>query len=126
VVSVIEGVKHELHTGGDTEFLKYPEEILFDGVLAEGQFLGDLAHYQSITALYERLIALKAESAKPTNSVRPVNTPLRIAFIGGRGVIGKYSGIEGYYEEVGRRLADAGHEVTVYCRKPLHSGDENA
>jgi glycosyltransferase involved in cell wall biosynthesis len=26
------------------------------------------------------------------------------------------SGIEGYYEEVGRRLAEAGHDVTVYCR----------
>ncbi|HJT70950.1 MAG TPA: glycosyltransferase [Terriglobales bacterium] len=42
--------------------------------------------------------------------------PLRIAFIGGRGVIGKYSGIETYYEEVGSRLAEQGHEVTVYCR----------
>jgi glycosyltransferase involved in cell wall biosynthesis len=31
-------------------------------------------------------------------------------------VIGKYSGIEGYYEEVGGRLAATGHEVTVYCR----------
>lgn len=41
---------------------------------------------------------------------------LRIAFIGGRGVVGKYSGIEAYYEEVGKRLAARGHEVTVYCR----------
>lgn len=41
---------------------------------------------------------------------------LRVAFIGGRGVISKYSGIESYYEEVGKRLADMGHEVTVYCR----------
>jgi glycosyltransferase involved in cell wall biosynthesis len=41
---------------------------------------------------------------------------LRIALIGGRGVIGKYSGIEGYYEEVGSRLAAAGHDVTEYCR----------
>lgn len=41
---------------------------------------------------------------------------LRIAFIGGRGVISKYSGIETYYEEVGRRLAARGHELTVYCR----------
>ena len=28
----------------------------------------------------------------------------------------KYSGIETYYEEVGRRLAGAGHQVTAYCR----------
>ncbi|HEY1660168.1 MAG TPA: glycosyltransferase family 4 protein [Candidatus Sulfotelmatobacter sp.] len=41
---------------------------------------------------------------------------LRIAFIGGRGVVSKYSGIETYYEEVGKRLAAMGHEVTVYCR----------
>ena len=41
---------------------------------------------------------------------------LRIAFIGGRGVISKYSGIETYYEEVGARMAQKGHEVTVYCR----------
>ena len=40
---------------------------------------------------------------------------LRVAFIGGRGVIGRYSGLN-TYEEVGRRLAAAGHEVTVYCR----------
>jgi glycosyltransferase involved in cell wall biosynthesis len=41
---------------------------------------------------------------------------LRVAFIGGRGVISKYSGIEAYYEEVGARMAQMGHEVTVYCR----------
>ncbi len=41
---------------------------------------------------------------------------LRIAFIGGRGVVSKYSGIETYYEEVGERLAAMGHQVTVYCR----------
>jgi glycosyltransferase involved in cell wall biosynthesis len=41
---------------------------------------------------------------------------LRIAFIGGRGVISKYSGIETYYEEIGRRLTGMGHEVTAYCR----------
>jgi glycosyltransferase involved in cell wall biosynthesis len=43
-------------------------------------------------------------------------TKLRVAFIGGRGVISKYSGIETYYEEVGARMAQMGHEVTVYCR----------
>jgi glycosyltransferase involved in cell wall biosynthesis len=41
---------------------------------------------------------------------------LRVAFIGGRGVASKYSGIETYYEEVGKRLAAMGHEVTAYCR----------
>jgi glycosyltransferase involved in cell wall biosynthesis len=53
---------------------------------------------------------------------------LRIAFLGGRGVISKYSGIESYYEEVGKNLAAMGHEVTVYCRTyftppvPEHNG----
>jgi glycosyltransferase involved in cell wall biosynthesis len=41
---------------------------------------------------------------------------MRIAFIGARGVVGKYSGIETYYEEVGSRLVQFGHKVTVYCR----------
>jgi len=41
---------------------------------------------------------------------------LRIAFIGGRGVVSKYSGIETYYEEVGSRMAAKGHHVTIYCR----------
>jgi glycosyltransferase involved in cell wall biosynthesis len=41
---------------------------------------------------------------------------LRVAFIGGRGVVSKYSGIETYYEEIGKRLVGMGHEVTAYCR----------
>ncbi len=53
---------------------------------------------------------------------------LKIAFLGARGVIGTYSGIETYYEELGSRLAARGHEVTAYCRKyftpdlPSHRG----
>jgi hypothetical protein len=42
--------------------------------------------------------------------------PLRIAFIGGRGIVGKYSGVETCCEHVGRRLARRGHRVTTYCR----------
>jgi len=41
---------------------------------------------------------------------------MKIAFIGARGVVGKYSGIETYYEEIGSRLVQLGHHVTVYCR----------
>lgn len=43
--------------------------------------------------------------------------PLRIAFIGARGIGSAYSGIETYYEEVGTRLASYGHEVLAYCRR---------
>ena len=42
--------------------------------------------------------------------------PLRIAFIGARGIGASYSGIETYYEEVGSRLVKHGHKVVVYCR----------
>jgi glycosyltransferase involved in cell wall biosynthesis len=41
---------------------------------------------------------------------------LRIAFIGLRGVPASEGGIERHVEELGARLADRGHEVTVYCR----------
>ena len=95
-------------------------------------------HYQSLLTLYEGLIARKARQRSETalsfradssaklskrllhlrakKSVPADRRKLRIAFIGGRGVISKYSGIEAYYEEVGSRLAEMGHEVTVYCR----------
>ncbi|GGL87446.1 DUF1972 domain-containing protein [Nakamurella endophytica] len=42
--------------------------------------------------------------------------PLTIALIGTRGVPARYGGFETCVEEVGRRLADRGHHVTVYCR----------
>jgi len=43
--------------------------------------------------------------------------PLRIAFIGGRGIGSVYSGIETIYEEVGSRLVTYGHEVLAYSRR---------
>lgn len=95
-------------------------------------------HYQKLMALYERLAAKKAtrkstlvvtteEPPWARNRPHIVKEPqpianashprrLRIAFIGGRGVVSKYSGIETYYEEVGKHLIQMGHEVTVYCR----------
>jgi glycosyltransferase involved in cell wall biosynthesis len=95
-------------------------------------------HYERLLSLYESVVADKsnrsltrsltlkvlqssppphlssAGNQTPTTSRQPA--ALRIACIGGRGVISKYSGIETYYEEVGKRLAERGHEVTVYCR----------
>ncbi|WP_159611317.1 glycosyltransferase [Glutamicibacter sp. JC586] len=41
---------------------------------------------------------------------------LKIALIGTRGVPARYGGFETAIEEVGRRLAEEGHDVTVYCR----------
>ena len=68
-------------------------------------------HLEKLENLYEEL--------RPGNSRRRTlmnARPLRVAYIGGRGVGGKYSGIETYYEETGKRLARNGHEVTAYCR----------
>ncbi len=72
-------------------------------------------HYVALTRLYERLAPSpsKLDGQAIQLASKP---PLRIAFIGGRGVISKYSGIETCYEEIGKRLADMGHDVTVYCR----------
>lgn len=43
---------------------------------------------------------------------------LRIGFLGSRGVPARYSGFEVVVEELGSRLAQLGHEVTVYNRFP--------
>ena len=70
------------------------------------------AHYRALTRLYAQMRPWPRKSRKTI----PAAAPLRVAFIGGRGMVSKYSGIETYYEEVGKRLVDLGHEVTVYCR----------
>lgn len=41
---------------------------------------------------------------------------MQIAFIGTRGVPATYSGFETCVEQVGRRMVEGGHEVTVFCR----------
>ena len=93
-------------------------------------------HYRKLVSLYEavhqnnragsvgpaaakekpRRLSLHRFATTRNQSSGKRKLKLRVAFIGGRGVISKYSGIETYYEEVGQRLADMGHEVTVYCR----------
>jgi glycosyltransferase involved in cell wall biosynthesis len=97
-------------------------------------------HYRKLMALYERLVATKTAPGRKVTQIKATASPalapsisasdtanraipganpnrkLRVAFIGGRGVVSKYSGIEAYYEEVGQRLAQMGHEVTIYCR----------
>ena len=44
---------------------------------------------------------------------------LRIAILGSRGIPHTYSGYEAFAGEVGPRLVERGHEVTVYCRRGL-------
>ncbi|MCB0014105.1 MAG: glycosyltransferase [Anaerolineales bacterium] len=54
---------------------------------------------------------------------------MKIALLGTRGVPASYSGFETCVEQLGARLAERGHEVTVYCRnhhieydKPTYKG----
>ncbi len=46
---------------------------------------------------------------------------LKIALIGTRGVPARYGGFETCVEEVGKRLTQKGHQVTVYCRSSYYS-----
>jgi len=81
------------------------------------------AHYRALMRLYNQMRPWPGRTKKPA-TLPATAPPLRVAFIGGRGLVSKYSGIETYYEEVGKRLVDMGHDVTVYCRSyftPLQS-----
>ena len=42
---------------------------------------------------------------------------MRIAILGTRGIPARYGGFETLAEELSTRLAERGHEVTVYCRE---------
>ena len=54
-----------------------------------------------------------------------IKKKLSITLIGTRGVPANYGGFETCVEEIGKRLADKGHEVTVYCRKSYHGKEQN-
>jgi glycosyltransferase involved in cell wall biosynthesis len=74
-------------------------------------------HMDKLLALYRRLTSSKKRAPFPAAPEHPrPRRGVRVAFIGGRGLVSKYSGIESYYEQVGHELARRGHEVTVYCR----------
>jgi glycosyltransferase involved in cell wall biosynthesis len=73
------------------------------------------AHYRALMRLYTQMRPWPGK-VKKTGALPVTKPPLRVAFIGGRGMVSKYSGIETYYEEVGKRLVEMGHDVTVYCR----------
>ncbi len=70
-------------------------------------------HFLALTKIYENLAARRSP-VRVQQTAAPLSS--RVAFIGGRGVVGKYSGIETSYEEIGKRLAEKGHQVTAYCR----------
>ena len=59
----------------------------------------------------------------PQSTERTSNvTSMSIAMVGTRGVPARYGGFETAVDEVGRRLAAAGHRVVVYCRTPSDGG----
>jgi glycosyltransferase involved in cell wall biosynthesis len=45
---------------------------------------------------------------------------MKIALMGSRGVPANYGGFETCVEELGKRLADKGHDITVYCRNSYY------
>jgi glycosyltransferase involved in cell wall biosynthesis len=49
---------------------------------------------------------------------------VKIAIVGTRGIPNRYGGFEQFAEKVSSQFADRGHEVTVYCRKPFTSPDD--
>ena len=59
------------------------------------------------------------------SNVPGCDRPMRIALVGTRGVPARYGGFETAMEEVGRRLAARGHDVTVYCRNGNSGADRD-
>jgi glycosyltransferase involved in cell wall biosynthesis len=73
-------------------------------------------HMEKLLELYDRLTSARKLVSFPAPESPRSRRRVRVAFIGGRGLVSKYSGIESYYEQAGQELARLGHEVTVYCR----------
>ncbi|HKM85712.1 MAG TPA: glycosyltransferase [Terriglobales bacterium] len=132
-----------LYSDGDREQLAHSIGFLFDrpdltekmGAAARSRVKARHdpdQHLEKLFELYYRLTSSKkllSFAAAPGSPARPVlacwsgalepprpRRGVRVAFIGGRGLVSKYSGIESYYEQAGHELARLGHEVTVYCR----------
>jgi glycosyltransferase involved in cell wall biosynthesis len=122
------GVTGLLYPDGDREQLAHSIAFLFDrpdliqkmGAAARGRVQANHdpdQHMEKLLGLYSRLTSAKKLLSFPA-ALRPPRPrrSVRVAFIGGRGLVSKYSGVESYYEQAGHELARLGHEVTVYCR----------
>jgi glycosyltransferase involved in cell wall biosynthesis len=124
------GVTGLLYPDGDREQLAHSVGFLFDrpdliekmGAAARWRVKVNHdpdRHMDKLLELYDRLTsARKFFSFNVTAAPAPSRhrRGVRVAFIGGRGLVSKYSGIESYYEQAGHELARLGHDVTVYCR----------
>lgn len=121
------GVTGLLYSPGDRKQLAHCIRFLFDrpdliarmGTAARARLVArhdPEEHLQKLLAIYSRLRLAKRLAPLSAEPQACPRRSVRVAFIGGRGVVSKYSGIESYYEQVGRELACLGHDVTVYCR----------
>ncbi len=128
------GVTGLLYSDGDREQLAHSIEFMFSRPdLIEKMGAAARRHVKAkhdperqlekLLELYYRLTFTRRSFATSSVLSFPIGVEhprprrsVRVAFIGGRGVVSKYSGIESYYEQAGHELARLGHEVTVYCR----------
>src|ERR1700675_1171801 len=126
------GVTGLLYSDGDREQLAHSIQFLFDRpdlIQKMGSAGRDRVkkkqkpdqHKDKLLDLYHRLRSGERTSASKSGLIRRATErseprAVRVAFIGGRGLVSKYSGVESYYEQAGHELARLGHEVTVYCR----------
>ena len=134
---VSHGVTGLLYADGDREQLAHSIAFLFDrpdllakmGAAARErvrtrhdpeQYLEKLLNlYASLQSSkrpsYAESVSFNRPPARTKKTIAPRRS-IRVAFIGGRGVVSKYSGVESYYEQAGKELVQLGHDVTVYCR----------
>ena len=121
------GVTGFLYKAGDRDELAQSIGYLFDhpdfaqkvGVAARARVKArhdPEQHLQKLLKIYRRLSFSRTFLTFPAPPEPAPRRSVRVAFIGGRGIVSKYSGIESFYEQVGRELERLGHEVTVYCR----------
>ena len=122
------GVTGLLYPDGDREQLAHSIAFLFDrpdliekmGAAARSRVQANHdpdQHMEKLLGLYSRLTSARKLLSFPAAPKPPrPRRSVRVAFIGGRGLVSKYSGVESYYEQAGHELARLGHEVTVYCR----------
>src|SRR5437660_11447037 len=54
----------------------------------------------------------------------PLISRMKIAILGTRGIPARYGGFETLADHLSRRLAERGHQVSVYCRKPFTTPDD--
>jgi glycosyltransferase involved in cell wall biosynthesis len=142
VIATDLGSRRELVDDGETGLLYEPGNVtqlaekiryladqpqLADAMGASGRRIVETrhtpeCHYAAMTEVYEQLCD------QANKRFRAARRRPRVAFIGARGVVSKYSGIESYYEETGKLLVQQGYEVTAYCRNyftpdlPTHNG----